>query len=121
MSAATARVSVIAIGWKPKGIARPQELLLINRADLERAGDTQDELLGPNLVRPRAVIGCDRQLERQDLRPMRPPFRQQHLPGKPRLGREGSTLARAKEPGAWRLRLTQEHSQRQAQSPRQPP
>src|SRR5712692_7851763 len=93
-SAATARVTVVAIGWKPKGIARPQELLLINRADLERAGDTQDELLGPDLVRPRAVIGRDRQLERQDLRPMRPPFRQEHLPRKPRLGRKGSTLAR---------------------------
>ena len=63
---------MVAIGWKPKGIARPHELLLINRADLERAGDTQDELLGPDLVRPR-------------------------------LGRKGSTLARAKEPGAWRL------------------
>src|SRR5947209_18375193 len=82
-SAATARVPVVAIGWKPKGIARPQELLLINRADLERAGDTQDELLGPDLVRPRPVIARNRQLERQDLRPMRPPFRQQHLPGKP--------------------------------------
>ncbi len=41
-SAATARVPVVAIGWKPKGIARPEELLLINRADLERAGDTHD-------------------------------------------------------------------------------
>jgi len=48
-SAATPRVAVVAIGWKPKGIARPQELLLINRTDLERAGDTQDELLGPDL------------------------------------------------------------------------
>jgi hypothetical protein len=69
-------------------------------------------------VRPRPVIARDRQLERQDLRPMRPPFRQQHLPGKPRLGRKGSTLARAKESSAWRLRLTQEHPQRQAQGPR---
>src|SRR5438128_11210778 len=59
-SAATARVPVVAIGWKPKGIARPQELLVINRADLERAGDTQDELLGPDLVRPRPVIARDR-------------------------------------------------------------
>src|SRR3989454_12474831 len=75
-SAATARVPVVAIGWKPKRIARPQELLLVNRADLERAGDTQDELLGPDLVRPRPVIARDGELERQDLRPMRPPFRQ---------------------------------------------
>ena len=59
-SAATARVPVVAIGWKPKGIARPQELLLINRADLERSYDTQDELLGPDLVRPRPVIARDR-------------------------------------------------------------
>ena len=59
-SAATARVPVVAIGWKPKGIARPQELLLVNRADLERAGDTQNELLGPDLVRPRPVIARDR-------------------------------------------------------------
>src|SRR5260370_9061045 len=82
-SAATARVPVVAIGWKPKGIARPQELLLINRADLERAGDTQDELLGPHLAWPRPVIARDGELDPQYLRPLRPPFRHPHSPGTP--------------------------------------
>src|SRR5260370_34006220 len=83
-SAATARVPVVAIGWKPKGIARPQEMLLINRADRESAGDAQDELLGAELVRPRAGIRSDGQLARQELRPMRPPVRPQPLTGRPR-------------------------------------